>query len=198
MREDGVPVEGDPGRGGGIRLDPLRSIPPVRLDLDEVLGLVFGVAMVQAAGPTPFGDAAGRAVGKVLATLPAGRAMALKRALDRVVRGPPASDAVVAGLHPTTDEVIRAFEVAFTQSNTLRFGYTDRHGLTSERHAEPHGLLSQWPAWYLLAIDLDRGAPRMFRLDRMNRPVVTQQRFMVCPLAVFEPLVAPLWVARFG
>ena len=65
----------------------------------------------------------------------------------------------------------------------------DRSGRVSARRVEPHGLLAQPPAWYLLAHDLDRDAPRMFRLDRMHAPAVRAERFVPDPQRVFEPLV---------
>jgi predicted DNA-binding transcriptional regulator YafY len=71
----------------------------------------------------------------------------------------------------------------------LAFDYRDRHGRASERRVEPHGLLAQPPAWYLLAFDLDRDAPRMFRLDRIGSTQLPRERFAPRPLAVFDALL---------
>jgi predicted DNA-binding transcriptional regulator YafY len=188
LRDRGLPIDGGPGRGGGFRLDPLRALPAVRFDVDEVVGLVMAAALAVGGG-APFGEAARRAVDRAMSTLPPGRAGELRRLLARVVVGPPASAAVVGALGPVADEVLRAFEAAFTARRALGFAYVDRHGQRSARRAEPHGLLAQPPAWYLLAHDLDRGAPRMFRLDRMSAPELRAEGFVPDRERVFGPLV---------
>jgi predicted DNA-binding transcriptional regulator YafY len=189
LRELGIPIEGEPGRGGGVRLDPLRALPPVRLELDEVVGLVLAVSLARRSGALPFGPAAGTAIGKLLATLPPARARELRRALDRVLVGPPASPAVTASAGEVREAVVRAFEEAFTAGRALAFGYVDRRGVATERRAEPHGLLLQVPVWYLLAWDLDRRAPRMFRLDRIGDHALLSQGFEPRPLEVFRSLL---------
>ena len=42
---------------------------------------------------------------------------------------------------------------------------------TSERHVQPWSLVSWHGRWYLNAFDVDRGAPRVFRLSRIVGPV---------------------------
>jgi predicted DNA-binding transcriptional regulator YafY len=197
LRERGEPIDADPGRGGGFRLDPLRSLPAVRFDVDEVVGLVLASALAAGAG-APFGTGARRAVDRAMSTLPGARAAELRRLLARIVVGPPASLAVVGALGPVSDEVLRAFEQAFTARQALGFDYVDRHGQSSARRVEPHGLLAQSPAWYLLAHDLDRAAPRMFRLDRMRHPTLRAERFAPDPHRVFVPLVEEVGGVRLA
>lgn len=64
-----------------------------------------------------------------------------------------------------------AFEVALeaaARSVPVRFGYR-RHGSeeVGERHVQPWRILSWRGRWYLVGHDVDRGAPRMFRLSRV-------------------------------
>ena len=56
----------------------------------------------------------------------------------------------------------------------LAFDYVDRRGQATRRTVEPHGLLAEVPAWYLLCRDRERRAVRMFRLDRMRRARVLE------------------------
>lgn len=95
-------------------------------------------------------------------------------------------------------EVLQAFEEAFHRGKSLSFAYVDRRGTPSHRHVEPHGLLLQAPAWYLLAYDLERDAPRMFRLDRMAEPRLGERDFLPRPLSVFEPLVTEVVANPLG
>ena len=115
LRERDVPIESEPGRGGGIRLDPARALVPIRLSLDEVVGLLLVVSLSRRAANIPFGRAAQHAMDKVLASLPEARARSLKRTLQRVVVGGPASSAVVASLGAVPPVVLEAFERGFSE-----------------------------------------------------------------------------------
>jgi predicted DNA-binding transcriptional regulator YafY len=59
----------------------------------------------------------------------------------------------------------------------LRFRYTPRAGDTSDRHVEPHRLVSLGRRWYLIAWDTGRGDWRSFRVDRLTAPALTGARF---------------------
>ena len=41
LRLEGIPVEGEPGRGGGIKLDPMAAVPSVTFEPDEVVDLLL-------------------------------------------------------------------------------------------------------------------------------------------------------------
>jgi len=84
--------------------------------------------------------------------------------------GQPASAQIRAGAGVAPPELLRLFEEAFSTGLGLGFHYTDREGRDSNRRIEPHGLLVQTPVWYVLARDLDKQEPRMFRMDRIARP----------------------------
>ena len=196
LRARGVAVDGEPGRGGGLRIDPGRNLPPVRLELQEVIGLVLAVSLARHETTLPFGGAARSAVDKVIASLPQVRARDLRRLLSRVWIGAPASSTVQASLGPIPATVLERFEETFHRRRQLGFRYVDRHGRESARGVEPHGLLLQAPAWYLLAHDLDRDAPRMFRLDRMSRPYLRESEFRPRPLHLFDALIDDAVKAR--
>ena len=59
----------------------------------------------------------------------------------------------------------------------LRFSYTARGGEQTDRHVEPHRLVSLGRRWYLVAYDLTRHDWRSFRLDRLADPASTSVRF---------------------
>ena len=52
----------------------------------------------------------------------------------------------------------------------LSFDYRGGSGDLAERRVRPWGLTSWHGRWYLTAHDLDRDAPRVFRLDRIGDP----------------------------
>src|SRR5699024_10712461 len=71
--------------------------------------------------------------------------------------------AVNSGALTTLAQACRAVE-------GVEFGYTDATGTNTERHVEPHRLVSLGQCWYLVAYDLTRHDWRSFRLDRLATP----------------------------
>lgn len=178
LRGRGWPIRSDPGPGGGVFLERDRGVAAVHLSLDEAVALWLSVQVAHLASGLPFGRAARGALQKLAASLPPERARALRSLSKRVVVGQPAGPAVLATLGPPPAELLSVFEAAFTECRCLAFGYVDRHGRTSQRVVEPHGLLLEPPAWYLLTRDTEAspGEIRMFRMDRVHRPRVLRNR----------------------
>lgn len=170
LRERGLPVSGEAGPGGGVRLEGDRGLAAVHLSLSEVVALWLGARLSQVASDLPWGGAANSALTKLLASLPAPKARALRALCRRVIVGHAASAGIQAGARSAPREFLELFEQAFSGGVGLGFLYTDRDGKQSLRQIEPHGLLVQAPVWYVLARDVDKAAPRMFRMDRIERP----------------------------
>src|SRR5690606_5281730 len=114
------------------------------------------------------------------------KARALRGLCRRVIVGVPASDQVRAGAGATPPELLRLFEEAFSSGFGLGFQYTDREDRTTSRRIEPHGLLVQSPVWYVLARDVDKAEPRMFRMDRISRPRILADITFHPDLAVIQ------------
>lgn len=170
LRERGMPITGEAGPGGGVRLEGDRGLAAVHLSLSEIVAIWLGARLSQAASDLPWGDAASSAMAKLLGSLPTAKARTLRALCRRVIVGQPASAAIRAGAGTTPKELLGLFEEAFSTGVGLGFHYTDREGRRTVRRVEPHGLLAESPVWYVLARDVDKGEPRMFRMDRMARP----------------------------
>lgn len=173
LRSRGLPISGDSGPGGGIRLDPAHR-SAVQLSVTEIAGLWLAARLAREASALPWSDAATTSLSKLLASLPIGKADDLRRLCRRVIVGPPASVAIRAGAGAAPPELLRMFEDAFSSGQTLRFSYINKSGEESRRTVEPHGLLVQPPIWYILAWDVGKKQPRTFRMDRILRPRIWQ------------------------
>ncbi|MEZ4427531.1 MAG: WYL domain-containing protein [Nannocystaceae bacterium] len=176
LRARGWPIVGEPGPGGGVRLERERGVAAVHLGSDEVISLWLCAKLSVSVGSLPWSAAARSALDKVLASVPDGRRRALRRLLSRVVIGRPATPRIRAELGAPAPELLPAIERAFTGGCCLAFSYIDRHGRASRRRVEPHGLLLEAPAWYLLARDVESDGARMFRMDRIRRARVLTER----------------------
>jgi predicted DNA-binding transcriptional regulator YafY len=200
LRERGLPLRGDAGPGGGIRLDGDRAA--VELGVAEIVALWIAARVAAATTALPWDRAAHSAMRKLLGTLPKKRARELRALSRRVLVGAPASAPVRASAGTPSQALVRSVERALVEARGLAFRYVDRNGIASERRIEPHGLLVEPPVWYLLARDVEKRAPRMFRMDRIEAPAVLDDlRFTPDP-RVLEELAAecstwqPLTVAR--
>jgi proteasome accessory factor B len=86
------------------------------------------------------------------------------------------ADALI-GIEPRLRTVEPAFDAAknaVLDRVPVRFRYhTGGLDESTERHVQPWGLAAWHGRWYLTAHDLDRGAPRVFRLSRIDGPVMS-------------------------
>jgi predicted DNA-binding transcriptional regulator YafY len=175
LRDRGMPINGEAGPGGGVRLEADRGLAAVHLSLSEVVAIWLGARLSRAASDLPWGEAASSGMAKLLGSLPAAKARALRALCRRVIVGQPASAEIRAGAGATPSELLRLFEDAFSNGFGLGFHYTDRQGRSSNRRVEPHGLLVETPVWYVLARDIEKREPRTFRMDRIARPRILRE-----------------------
>lgn len=189
LRERHVPVEAEPGPGGGVRIDARRATTQVRFREPEVVALWLSAELAKRAGAAlPWGRAADAGLDRIFAALPEVRRRELRVLLRRVVVAEWAPDSVRAGAGAPPPELVSVFEEAFTSRLGLAFDYVDRHGAPSRRRVEPHGLLVYPPVWYVLAFDVDKQEPRMFRMDRVARPRVARDLAFVPRQEVVEAM----------
>ena len=168
LREQHVPIVGEPGRGGGLQLHRDYQMPPLALSLDEAVSLWLSYRLAALLGTLPAGRALAPAVDKVLGSVPRERRDAIRAVIERIVIARPASPEHAAAAQPLDPRLYRVCEQAFIAGHALELSYVDRHGKATTRVVEPHGLLVGPPLWYLLAHDRLRQQPRMFRLDRIR------------------------------
>lgn len=162
----GVPLEAEPGRGGGVRLSGQVGLSRLQLDPREVLDLLLALAIAESLGSPLLLGSVRSLRQKVGAALPASQRTDLRR---RILVGAPASKAVVASLGRVRTAVLGPLQEAFFAREVLQVRYVDGGGGTTERTIEPQYLLLNQPAWYVLAYDRSRGAGRTLRLDRIER-----------------------------
>jgi proteasome accessory factor B len=63
---------------------------------------------------------------------------------------------------------------AISRRRAVRFDYAALTSPKARRHVQPWRILARNRAWYLIGRDTDRGAPRAFRLSRIDGQVVAE------------------------
>lgn len=194
LRDLGEPISSCSGPGGGFQLDRTARLPPIRLSVEEVLGLALAAGMArQVSTGLPYSTAADHAIDRLIATLPADRADKFRNLMRRITVGVPASLQVSAGIGQVERGLLSKFETAFASHRVLSFEYTDRRDQRTTRTVEPHGLLLQMPVWYVIAHDRLRDAARMFRVDRMSEVTLLDEEFVPKPAAWFAEYLDPCY-----
>jgi predicted DNA-binding transcriptional regulator YafY len=168
LRDQQVPIVGEPGRGGGLQLHRDYQMPPLALSVDEAVSLWLSYRIAAVLGTLPVGQTLAPAVDKVLGSVPRERREAILAVIERIVIGRPAAQDLIEVAAPLDASVYRTCERAFIRAHALELDYVDRKGAPTSRVVEPHGMLVCPPLWYLLAHDRLRGEPRMFRVDRIR------------------------------
>lgn len=168
LRERGYPVEADRGRGGGLRLRGSWGLGRVLLAREEALGTLLALAVAERTGFPMFGTELARARRKIADTFPAAERRRIAPLRSRILIGAPASAAVRASYAEPAGAAVRRLQAAFVEERVVRAEYRTEDRRATERRLEPHVLLINWPAWYVVAHDLLRGEARTFRLDRFT------------------------------
>lgn len=175
LRELGYEVSSISGPAGGYRLQAGADMPPLLLDDDEAMAIAVG--LLTAAGGTIEGleETSLRALTKLEQVLP-------PRVRQRVTTLQAAVVPLARAWVTVDSEILTTVAQACRDHERLRFEYRGRDGAETERHVEPHQLVSIHQRWYLLAFDRDRDDWRTFRLDRVRSPWVTRIGFKPRPV----------------
>lgn len=192
LRDEGFVIHSEPGRGGGLQLDPQSVQATARLSVDEIFALLISVASMRAAGNLPFAALADAGLAKIEKALPADRVRDLRRFLDCLYVGRLSPLVDISDMVAMAPELLPAFETAFLQRRHLGFCYRDAEGRLSQRVVEPQAMLILPPLWYLVAWDPARDAFRHFRMDRISRPQCLEGTSFRRRHVVFGKEVAPL------
>jgi predicted DNA-binding transcriptional regulator YafY len=164
LQEAGVPVYAEAGRTGGYVIDRLSTLPPLNVTPAE--SAAIALALEGYAGP--FAGEARAALGKVLAAMPDGQAARAEELVSKVRLMNGATTPPPRG-HPVTAVI----EEAVARQRVVRLSYVDKSGQETHRDVEPISLLGGQENWYLLGWCRLRGCARAFRLDRIQRAVLT-------------------------
>ncbi len=181
LRESGVAIDTDVGRGGGMRLGARSALPRLRLSHREALGLLFALAVAESLGLPLLGSGIAGLRTRLSATFAPPERAEVHRLRRRILIGQPASEAVRRSWHEPEAAQTRRLQEAFIASRVLRFRYQARDQRVSWRCVEPQYLLLNHPAWYLLALDRDAAEGRTFRLDGIAQLQVQDEGFAPVP-----------------
>jgi predicted DNA-binding transcriptional regulator YafY len=189
LRERGIPVESSRGRGGGLRVHARWGLANVLLSRDEALCTLLALAVSEKLGFPMFAPEVARSRRKIGDAFPDAERRRLGPLRERIFIGKTASAAVRASYAAPDVGPMRRLQAAFVDQRVVDAVYVKESGERSVRRLEPHALVINWPAWYLMAQDHSRGQPRTFRFDRFASVEIQSETFIPRPRDVARDLL---------
>jgi len=167
LREAGLPVRADRGRGGGVALDRAYTLPPVNLTPREAAVLDSAGRWLIEMRIVPFTATLEAALDKIRGALSQSAQRELIARLETL------SYVGVPG-RPVAPAVRAAVEVAFFEDRPLLISYLGADGVSTERQIRIDRVIMERGETLINARDLDKGAQRQFKLDRITRARITE------------------------
>jgi predicted DNA-binding transcriptional regulator YafY len=157
LRDLGIPVEGERGRGGSYRIKPGYRVPPLMFTPKEAAAVALGLMAAKR-----LGIETESALTKVRRVLP-DRLKPPVESLEQTL-------GFTGQLHPEPPdaETLLALADAARRARRLRIRYTDAQGDTTTREITPWGVVAHHGRWYAAAFDHDRHTERTIRIDRVR------------------------------
>ena len=186
LRERGLPIEADRGRGGGVRLHRTWGVGRMHLDYREAIDLLISLAIAERMDSPIFLANLTPVRRKLMASFSPAIKDRLRGINKRVLIGQTASAAVLSKHEKGRRSVIGSLHEAFLMMRRLRIDYRNEEGLRTRRVIEPHYLMLNYPVWYVLAWDALRADIRTFRCDRLEGARILDQDFKLSPLSRFQ------------
>ena len=166
LQAQGVPIEGE--AGVGYRMNPGFDLPPLMFTHAEAQALVAAVRVAQPRVDTALGIHAEAALSKILAVLPSA-ARAAAESLP--VYAPP------VGPDSATRQRLETLRLAAEARQKVHFDYIDLEERRSTRTVRPLGCFFWSAVWTLAAWCESRDGFRNFRVDRIEKLEVLEDRF---------------------
>jgi len=189
MREQGMQIDADRGRGGGVRLDRNWGVGRLNLAYDEAVDLLISIAVAERMNSPMFLANLGSVRRQLVASFSPDKRNRVERLKSRILIGVTASTFVQASAIQAPTRLVQSLHQAFIDQERLALRYKREDGQTSHREIEPHFLLLKYPVWYVVAFDHLTQGPRTFRCDRMMSAKRTGTTFRLRPKAYFAPSV---------
>jgi predicted DNA-binding transcriptional regulator YafY len=196
LRDLGLPVDSDRGRGGGLRLEHGWSLGRVHLSETEAIGLLLSLTIAEKVGSPLLLDDTRSIARKIAASFAPQQARRILAVRRRILVGASASAVVLSSYVPPRGRVTKPLLDAFTHRRLTVISYQDQHAQVTEREIELQYLYYNVPVWYALAWDRLRDDVRAFRIDRIKTIQLLPETFSHRPeerfLAAGEPAARAL------
>lgn len=189
MRDQGLPIDTDRGRGGGVRLDRHWGIGRLNLSYPEAVDLLISISVAEQMKSPIFLASLASIRRQLIASFSAEKRAKIERLKSRILIGETASTFVQGTLVSAHGKAVQTLHQGFLEQDRVAIRYKDEVGKITNREIEAHYLVLNYPVWYVLAVDHLRCASRTFRCDRILSAELTDMSFRLLPQTNFTQLL---------
>lgn len=186
LRSQGLPIETDVGRGGGIRLDRRWGVGRINLNYTEAVDLMISLAIADQMDSPLFMAHLSSIRHKIMASFSPSMKSKVNGIKARIIIGKSATEMVLSSFDAPKHKAVEKLHQAFLMLQCIRISYKDEANNITTRIIEPHYLFLSYPVWYVLAWDHLRDDVRIFRCDRMEKIQILDEDFTLQSLSVFK------------
>ena len=186
LREQGLPIAADRGRGGGVQLDQHWGVGRMKLSYPEAVDLLVSLAVAEQMNSPLFLAQLGSIRAQLIASFAPDKRQKVTDLKARILVGGSASPFVLSSFETAKQSIVQHLHQAFVSQQCLVISYLAEGGAKTERKIEPHYLLLTYPVWYVLAWDRLRDDARTFRCDRILDAHVALDKFKLLPKDTFR------------
>ncbi|WP_420388201.1 helix-turn-helix transcriptional regulator [Roseivirga sp.] len=182
LEEAGVPIGAEAGKGYFI-MDGY-YLPPVMFSEEEANALVLGAKLIEGQTDASIKKHFSEAMMKIKSVLKTAQKEGLEKLEDTIQVSQP----VIPSDENFPNNFIATIQKALIEKRVLQFKYFSNYrGDMTERAVEPMGLIYYGNSWHLLAWCRMRKDHRDFRVDRLVKLEMLEERFE--PKGVLEDFV---------
>ncbi|MCF6225593.1 MAG: WYL domain-containing protein [Xanthomonadales bacterium] len=186
LKDQGLPIDTEIGRGGGVRLDRHWGIGRINLNYSEAVDLLISLAVAEQMNSPLFMAHLKSVRHKLTASFSPSMKNKVNGLKARILIGESASQFVLSEFISPNRRTVEKIHQAFLMLRKIEIVYCAENGDKTKRIIEPHFLLLSYPVWYVLAWDQLRNDVRTFRCDRIIRIQSSDNNFKLLSVAHFK------------
>lgn len=163
----GIPIRAIPGANGGYEIMPQYKADKKTFSAEELAALLTGLSGLS--GVVGSQELV-HAFTKLNSMIPPEHAQEIRGRAGRFL-----FDRSTWAGTPQTDAVFEIFRTALDTGRPVAFAYISTKSRASSRVVEPYRLVLKGASWYLYGFCRERQAFRLFRLSRIQEPVILDE-----------------------
>lgn len=179
LKEYGVPIESDKGRGGGIALVGRWGLNNLRLSNSEVITLLVSLGITESINSPILMDNINSIKNRISSAFPIEQQRMITSIRKRIFVGDSASKETLKSYQTPRRRTIDDLTDSFFNLTKVEIKYKSSKNEISERTIEPQMLCLVFPVWYFICWDELRQAERLFRIDRIVTTKKTNKSFKI-------------------
>lgn len=177
LKEAGIPIESERGRGGGISIVGRWGLNKLQLNNSEVITLLVSLAITESLNSPILVSNIQSIKNRISSAFPIDQQQIISKTRKRILIAGSASKNVVKNYSAPKKEVLGDLTDSFFNRTKIIIQYKSMKNEITERLIEPQILYLEFPVWYFLSWDELRQSVRLFRIDRIISTKKTNKIF---------------------